>query len=149
MCPGYHWYPSFRIHFNKNIRRKNLKKNISIPARYRYGFCKFCLKNTLTDVLSPIYVLLSLSCFKNSKKGQKTITIPHQYSYGFCKNEIKYQKPYLYLIGIDMVFWKFRSKKQPNRCAIPFLWVRYVLLSWSSFQNSNKRAKNHIYTTPV
>ena len=36
---------------------------------------------------------------------------------------------YLYLDGIDMVFWQFHSKKQPNRCAVPFLRVRYMLVS--------------------
>ena len=58
--------------------------------------------------MSPFYesdrCYLAEVLFKTAIKGQKTISVPHQYRYGFCKKIIEYQKPYLYLAGIDMVF---------------------------------------------
>ena len=87
------------------LKRKKLKKTISIPGWYRYGFWTISI---FLDILSINLHLYEVHHIKRLHHISWSPMISFLHSpYGF-EDEIlkmkKLKKPYLYLAGIDMFF---------------------------------------------
>ena len=143
----------------RKLDKEKIEKTISIPLWYRYGFLEILLKNTSTGMLSRVY--------------ESNICAWAEVVLKTAKNT---KKPYLYLRGIDMVFWKFsplgcfcinhiisidntielldseplrvfKKKIRQRKLERPYLYhLGMDMVFWEILL---KTAKNHIYTSLV
>ena len=124
-------------------RPKYIKKTISIPQRYGYGFLE------ILALRLYFYEIYHINWLHHVPRLLLIYFI--QSTFGFYHENMKkkkLKKPYLYQFGIDMVFWRFCLKPTPTGMWCIYMSQICVPLQKIS-QKQPKTTKNHIYTTLV